>query len=50
MLFYIMSNTEILRLIRHSRYFDLGNGSNKLGNHCTNPFDVDLESEMNTTI
>jgi len=25
---------KILRVIRHNRYLDLGNGSNKFGNHC----------------
>jgi len=25
---------EILRIVRHNRYLDLGNGSNKFGNHC----------------
>jgi len=24
---------KILRVIRHNRYLDLGNGSNKFGNH-----------------
>jgi len=35
MLFCIMSDhCEILRVIRHNRYLDLGNGWNKFGNHC----------------
>ena len=35
MLSYIMSdNCEILRVIRRNRFLDLGNGSNKFGNHC----------------
>jgi len=34
MLLCIMSDhCEILRVIRHNRYLDLGNGSKKLGNH-----------------
>jgi len=34
MLFYIMKNhSQVLRAITHNRYLDLGNGSNKLGNH-----------------
>jgi len=35
MLFCIMSDhSQILRVIRHNRYLDLGNGSNMFGNHC----------------
>jgi len=34
MLFCIMSDhCEIFRVIRHNYYLDLGNGSNKFGNH-----------------
>ena len=34
MLFYILSDhCEILGVIRHNRYLDLGNGSNKFGKH-----------------
>jgi len=39
MLFCIMSDhCEVLRVIRHNRCLDLGNGSNKFGNHCFNSF------------
>ena len=33
--FDLKCETFLLRVIRHNRYHDLGNGSNKFGNHCT---------------
>ena len=47
---YIMSdNCEILRVLRCNRYLDLGNGSNKFGNHCVRDssfFVSDITSEV----
>ena len=30
----MIEHCEILRVMRHNRYLDLGKGSNKFGNHC----------------
>ena len=35
---------ELLRVIRHNRCLDLGNGSNKFGNHCSKTYAHGFES------